>query len=323
MFSLPASDGSIRDAQTPLVLAYSSCPNDTFIFYAWVHGLLAGAPPVREELEDIDTLNGLALEGKADVVKVSMYAFARMRNQYALLHSGGAMGRGCGPLVVAPKNSRLQPAPNVQRVSALADGLGRARVAIPGELTTAAMLADLFSGGLSRALIMPFDAIMPAVANGEVDAGVIIHEGRFTYGAYGLRRLVDLGEWWEDFTGLPLPLGGIAVRRTLADGVKAEIDRAVRASVEHGLANPEATAEYVRAHAQEIDPVVCQQHIDLYVNDFSVDYGAEGEEAIRRLLEATAGLPAATTAGAADEAPGSDGPGATGDAASAGLFWDD
>jgi 1,4-dihydroxy-6-naphthoate synthase len=185
------------------------------------------------------------------------------------------------------------------------------------------MLADLFSGGLLRALIMPFDAIMPAVANGEVDAGVIIHEGRFTYGAYGLRRLVDLGEWWEDFTGLPLPLGGIAVRRTLADGVKAEIDRAVRASVEHGLANPEATVEYVRAHAQEIDPVVCQQHIDLYVNDFSVDYGAEGEEAIRRLLEATAGLPAATTAGAADEAPGSDGPGATGDAASAGLFWDD
>jgi 1,4-dihydroxy-6-naphthoate synthase len=312
MGSAPRAGGSIRDPQTPLVLAYSPCPNDTFIFHAWVHGLLAGAPAVQEQLEDIDTLNSLALEGKADVVKVSMYAFSRMRQQYALLHSGGAMGRGCGPLVVAPKNSRLQPAPSVQRVSALADGLGRARVAVPGELTTAAMLADLFSGGLSRAFIMPFDAIMPAVANGEVDAGVIIHEGRFTYGAHGLRRLINLGEWWEDFTGLPLPLGGIAVRRTLPDELKAQVDHGVRASVEHGLANPEATAEYVSAHAQEIDPVVCQQHIDLYVNDFSVDYGAEGEEAIRRLIEATAGLPATSAAGAASV-----------ETDDAGLFWDD
>ena len=126
--------------------------------------------------------------------------------------------------------------------------------------------------------IMPFDRIMPAVAAGEVDAGVIIHEGRFTFGSYGLRRLVDLGEWWEDLTGLPLPLGGIAVRRTLGRDTQASIDRAIRASVEHARAHPEATADYVQAHAQEMDPVVCQQHIDLYVNDFSLDYGAEGED---------------------------------------------
>ena len=310
---MPAKrEAGSESAQRPLVLAYSPCPNDTFIFHAWVHGLVAGAPAVQERLEDIDTLNRLALEGQADVIKVSMCAFARLRDRYALLHSGGAMGRGCGPLIVAPKGSRMSAAPNVRRVTALADELQRARVAVPGELTTAALLAHLFTGGLERPVVMPFDQIMAAVAEGEVDAGVIIHEGRFTYGSYGLRRLVDLGEWWEDFTGLPLPLGGIAVRRALDKGQKADIEKAVRASVEQGRAEPAATAEYVLAHAQEMDPLVCQQHIDLYVNDFSVGYGAEGDEAIRRLLEAAAGLPAASGVGGAAQAP-----------VTSGLFWDD
>ena len=293
----------------PLVLAYSPCPNDTFVFHAWVHGLLTDAPQVTERLEDIDSLNKLALEGQADVVKVSMAAYALLRDKYALLHSGGAMGRGCGPLVVAPKNSGLLAAPHVRRATSLADELGRIRVALPGELTTAAVLAELFAGGLTRPVIMPFDEIMPAVAAGDVDAGVIIHEGRFTFGSYGLRRLIDLGEWWEDSTGLPLPLGGIAVRRTLEDRLKARAEQAVRESVEHGRAHPEATEEYVRAHAQEMDPLVCRQHIDLYVNEFTVDYGSEGEEAIRRLLEAAAGLPVAGGAGGREGA--------------AGLFWDD
>jgi 1,4-dihydroxy-6-naphthoate synthase len=301
------------EGMAPLVLAYSPCPNDTFIFHAWVHGLVPGAPAVSERLEDIDTLNGIALQGRADVVKVSMYAFTQLRGKYALLHSGGAMGRGCGPLVVAPKNSRLSAAPDVRRVTVLSDELGRARVAVPGDLTTAALLSDLFTGGLARPIVMPFDQIMPAVASGEVDAGVIIHEGRFTFGSYGLRRLIDLGEWWDDLTGLPLPLGGIAVRRDLDRGLQAEIDRAVRASVEHGRADPEATGDYVRAHSQEMDPVVCQQHIELYVNDFSLDYGAEGESAIRRLLEEAAGLPAA--------AETADGAGLS--AVGAGIFWDD
>ncbi len=290
----------------PLVLAYSPCPNDTFIFHAWVHGLLTDAPAVQERLEDIDSLNGLALNGGADVVKVSMAAFARLQKEYALLHSGGALGRGCGPLVVAPKNSGLLAAPHVRRATALADELGRIRVALPGELTTAALLAELFAGGLTRPVIMPFDEIMPAVAGGEVDAGVIIHEGRFTFGSYGLRRLIDLGEWWEDSTGLPLPLGGIAVRRALEDGLKARVEQTVRESVEHGRSHPAATEEYVRAHAQEMDPLVCRQHIDLYVNEFTVDYGREGEEAITRVLEAAAGLPGAEAATLDD-----------------GIFWDD
>jgi 1,4-dihydroxy-6-naphthoate synthase len=305
-----AREAAGRPAQRPLLLAYSPCPNDTFIFHAWVHGLVAGAPAVEERLEDIDTLNRLALQGEADVVKVSMYAFARLRQEYALLHSGGAMGRGCGPLVVAPKGSPLSAVPNVRRVTVLADELGRVRVAVPGNLTTAALLADLLAGGLAHPVVMPFDQIMSAVAQGEVDAGVIIHEGRFTYGSYGLRRLIDLGEWWEDVTGLPLPLGGIAVRRTLEEGLKGDIDRAVRASVEHARTHPETTGDYVRSHAQEMDPLVCQQHIDLYVNDFSVDYGAEGEEAIRRVLAAACGLPAATEPGRSEPS-------------GAGIFWDD
>ena len=288
----------------PLRLAYSPCPNDTFIFRAWVQGLLPGAPAVEERLEDIDTLNLLALSEKAEVIKISMHAFAHLRETYALLHSGGAMGRGCGPLVVAQKDGRLRPAPSLQRVAMLADELARARVAIPGELTTGALLAGLFTGGLRQPVVMPFDRIMPAVAAGEVDAGVIIHEGRFTYGSYGLRRLVDLGEWWEETSMLPIPLGGIAVSRSLDRTVQAEVERAVRASADHARAHPQEAMDYVRKHAQELDPDVCRQHIDLYVNDFTLDYGEEGREAVSQLLDAAACFGVVPVSGK-------------------GLFWDD
>jgi len=288
----------------PLRLAYSPCPNDTFIFHAWVCGLLPGAPAVEEELEDIDGLNQRAAGEEAEVVKVSMYAFAHLRESYALLHSGGAMGRGCGPLIVAPKNSRLHPAPSVGRTALLADELAYARVAIPGELTTAALLAGLLTGGLRQPVVMPFDRIMPAVAAGEVDAGVIIHEGRFTFGSYGLRRLVDLGAWWEETTGLPIPLGGIAVSRSLPAETKAAVELTVRTSVEHARSHPDGATDYVRAHSQEMDADVCNAHIELYVNDFTVDYGEEGERAIRQLLEAAEGFGLAAPSGK-------------------GLFWDE
>jgi 1,4-dihydroxy-6-naphthoate synthase len=173
-------------------------------------------------------------------------------------------------------------------MAALTDDLARVRVAIPGELTTAALLAGLLTGGLRQPVVMPFDRIMPAVAAGEVDAGVIIHEGRFTFGSYGLRRLVDLGAWWEETSGLPIPLGGIAVSRALDRPAQAEVERAMRASVEHALAHPEDAIEYVQAHSQEMDPDVCRAHIELYVNDFTVDYGQEGTEAIRGLLDSAA-----------------------------------
>ncbi len=267
-----------------LRLAYSPCPNDTFIFHAWVSGLLSDAPAVEEQLEDIDTLNKMAAAGKPDVVKVSFYAFGHLRSRYALLHSGGALGRGCGPLIVARKDSPLRPADSAGGLVSLADDLSRVRVAIPGELTTAALLSGLFTGRGRQRVVMPFDRIMPAVAAGEVDAGVIIHEGRFTFGSYGLRRLVDLGEWWESTTGLPIPLGGIAVSRALGHEVHARVERAVFESVAYARANPEASRDYVAAHSQEIDPIVCQAHIDLYVTEASLDYGVEGERAIARLL---------------------------------------
>jgi 1,4-dihydroxy-6-naphthoate synthase len=287
-----------------LRLAYSPCPNDTFIFHAWVQGLVSGAPAVKERLEDIDTLNRLAADGLADVIKVSFYAFAQLRERYALLHSGGALGRGCGPLVVGRKDSRFRAAPSVRRVAELADELARARVAIPGNLTTAALLASLFVGGLKRPLVMPFHQIMPAVAAGEVDAGVVIHEGRFTFGSYGLRRLVDLGEWWEDSSGLPIPLGGIAVSRELARPAQEQVERAVRLSLEHARSHEVEAMQYVREHSQELDPDVCRAHVELYVNEFSLDYGSEGEQAIRHLLQ---------TAGELGVVPAVD----------RGVFWDE
>lgn len=278
------------EAVGPLRLAYSPCPNDTFVFRAWVQGLVHGAPAVDARLEDVDTLNLMALSGFADVIKVSVHAFAHLRETYALLHSGGAMGRGCGPLVVGQKDGLIRPAPSIQRVAVLADELARVRVAIPGELTTAALLMGLFAGGLRQPVVMPFDRIMPAVAAGEVDAGVIIHEGRFTYGSYGLRRLVDLGEWWEETSRLPIPLGGIAVSRALDPAVQAQVERAVHSSIEHALVHPEEAMPYVRQHSQVMDESVCRAHIDLYVNDFTLDYGEEGREAIRQLLEAAEGF---------------------------------
>jgi 1,4-dihydroxy-6-naphthoate synthase len=274
-----------------LRLAYSPCPNDTFIFHAWVRGLVAGAPAVEERLEDIDTLNGLAGEGLLDVVKLSFAAFAHVRGGYALLHSGGALGRGCGPIIVARKDSYLRAAPSVRRTAELADELARARVAIPGNLTTAALLAGLFIGGLKYPVVMPFHQIMPAVAGGEVDAG-------------GLRRLVDLGEWWEDTTGLPIPLGGIAVSRHLERPLQDQVERAVLSSLEHARSHPEVAMQYVQEHSQEMDLDVCRAHIDLYVNEFSLDYGPDGEDAIRHLLQM-----AADTGVVAD--------------ADRGLFWDD
>jgi 1,4-dihydroxy-6-naphthoate synthase len=299
------SPGRPPQGGRPLALAYSPCPNDTYIFHGWVHGLVPGAPPVREILEDIDRLNERALRQGADVVKVSFAALAGLREHYALLHSGGALGRGVGPLLVARKDSELRAAPANHENAALADRLSRARIAIPGELTTAALLLRLFLAVPSETVVMPFDQIMPSVVAGRVDGGVIIHEGRFTFASFGLRCLLDLGEWWESATGLPLPLGGILVKRSLGRTVAAAVDHAIRASLECAIRDPETTRAYVVSHAQEMDPKVCDEHIALYVNDFSLDYGSEGERAIRELFHRAADVHLADSL--------SDG----------GLFWDD
>lgn len=256
-----------------LTLGYSPCPNDTFVFYALVHDLIPGAPPVREVLEDIETLNQRALAGELDVTKVSFHAFAHLRDRYSLLHAGGALGRGCGPLVVA--RDRLGPGELAGR-----------QVAIPGRLTTAALLLRLFLGRESpEPKVLPFREIMPAVARGEVDAGVIIHESRFTYPRHGLHRVLDLGTWWEETSGHPIPLGGILARRSLGSETIASLDRALRLSVEYAQAHPSEVQGYIRSHAGEEDDEVIRAHIELYVNDYTLEYGRDGISAIEDLLD--------------------------------------
>ena len=255
-----------------LRLGYSPCPNDTFIFYALMHGRIPlPGIAISEELADVETLNLRALAGELDLTKISYHAFGHLRHDYALLRSGGALGRGCGPLVVARQAMRLE------------DLRGKL-IAIPGELTTANLLLQLHGAGYERLQILPFDRIVAAVATGSVDAGLIIHESRFTFATHGLVAVADLGAWWEELTGLPIPLGGILARRTLGREVIAEVERAINASVRYAFAHPEEARAYIRTHAQELDDAVIDQHIALYVNHFSLDLGEEGLAAVHELL---------------------------------------
>lgn len=252
-----------------LRLGYSPCPNDTFMFHALVHGLVPDAPQVEVVMGDIEGLNRRVLEPGGDalaVSKLSVSAWARVRERYAVLDAGAALGRGCGPLVVA-----RQPA----ALSALA---GK-RVAVPGLGTTAYALLRMFGPQLDP-VPMRFDDVMPAVERGDVDAGLIIHESRFTYPAHGLVQIADLGEVWEADTGLPLPLGVIAAQRSLDQDLRDRFSAALSASVRHAWANPDASRSYVQAHAQEMAREVCEQHIGLYVNAFSAELGDEGRAAI-------------------------------------------
>jgi 1,4-dihydroxy-6-naphthoate synthase len=267
----------------PLTLAYSPCPNDTFICTPWVQGHIPGAPPVVERLDDIDVLNAAALAGEPDIVKVSFHAFGHLRDRYCLLRSGGALGRGCGPLVVA----REKDAGSLFTNSEKRLPASFSTVAIPGELTTAALLLRLYAPSLPHAqlVVMRFDEIMPAVRDGRVDAGVIIHEGRFTFQNYGLVQLVDLGEWWEQTTGRAIPLGGIAMRRALGATAIRAVEGAIARSVRFAHAYPDVIWPTIRRHAQEMDDDVMRRHIELYVNAFTYDYGDAGEAAIRHLLD--------------------------------------
>jgi 1,4-dihydroxy-6-naphthoate synthase len=272
------SSPEVVGASAPLELAFSPCPNDTFAFHAWVAGRLSGAPAVAPAYADIDVLNGWAASGRSDVIKVSYAALPALLEDYALLPSGGALGHGCGPLVV----------------TAGRDSLAGARVAIPGRQTTAYLLFRLWAQdqGVASVEVLPFDKIMPAVAEGSIEAGLIIHESRFTYPTYGLESLVDLGDWWEGETGLPIPLGAILARRSLGAHQVVRIGATVRASVEAAWADPGASRAYVLEHSQEMAPAVVDQHIALYVNRFTADLGHEGYAAITGLLEraAAAGL---------------------------------
>lgn len=255
-----------------LSLGYSPCPNDTFIFYALVHGRIK-IPGIHivERLEDVETLNQAARQGLLDLTKISYHALGHLREHYALLRSGGALGRGCGPLVVA------------RSACSMAE-LHDKTIAVPGLLTTANLLLQLHGSGYQKLAVMPFDRIMDAVATGAVAAGVIIHESRFTYPEHGLHAIEDLGAWWEQETRLPIPLGGILARRELGTPLIRQLEEAIRRSLDFAWAHPEEPRHYIRSHAQELAEDVIAKHIGLYVNDFSRDLGAEGEAAVRELF---------------------------------------
>ena len=263
-------------SNSKLSLGFSPCPNDTFIFEALVHGRVpCGGLSFSERLEDVETLNRLALDGVLDVSKISYHLLGHILDDYLLLRSGGALGRGCGPLLVA--REPLEPG-----------SLAGRRIALPGRYTTAALLLRLFDPSLADFVYLPFDRIMQAVADGEVAAGVIIHESRFTFASHGLVRILDLGEWWERETGHPIPLGGIAAKRSLGRQTLIALERAIAESVGCAFQNPAAARPYIRAHSQEMSDQVCDAHIGLYVNEFSRSLGAEGESAVRVLLERAA-----------------------------------
>jgi 1,4-dihydroxy-6-naphthoate synthase len=258
-----------------LTLGFSPCPNDCFMFDAIVHGRidlegLAFAPVI----EDVEALNRRAFAREIDVTKLSYHAFAHCAGEYALLDAGSALGRGCGPLLISARS--IAP----DEVAA-----GDLRIAIPGKYTTANFLCGLAFPGAQRKSELLFSEIEGAVRDGRFDAGLIIHENRFTYEAKGLRKIIDLGEFWERETGAPIPLGGIVVSRALPAAVQVAMNRVMRRSVEYAFAHPEASRAFVRAHAQEMSEEVTRQHIALYVNEYSIDLGVEGRRAVSTLFE--------------------------------------
>ncbi|WP_407538531.1 1,4-dihydroxy-6-naphthoate synthase [Deinococcus radiomollis] len=272
-----------------LHLGYSFCPNDTFIFYALSHGRVAAPLPVQEVLEDVQTLNDWATQARLPMTKISYRAYFSVMKDYVALRSGGALGRGVGPLIVAKAGSGA---------AELGDLNGRT-VLSPGALTTAELLLRIVYPEV-KIVRVRYDEVMPAVERGElngqkIDAGLIIHESRFTYRQHGLVKLLDLGAWWEAETGLPLPLGAILVRRDLPADTRWALNEAVRSSLDYAWANPAEPKGYIRQHALEMSDEVMQAHIDLYVNEFSSDVGEEGERAVQELYRR------AVAAGAVEE----------------------
>jgi 1,4-dihydroxy-6-naphthoate synthase len=254
-----------------LTFGFTPCPNDAFAFHALAHGLVPAPFAVEPVLVDIEELNRRAAGAQLQLTKLSFGAAAAAGGRYRLLRSGAALGRGVGPLVVAREAGSLGDA-------------AAGRIAVPGRETTAFLLLRLAEPALGEVVELRYDRILGAVAAGEADAGLIIHESRFTYGDHGLVSVADLGQWWEGETGLPVPLAGIFARDDLEPELVAEAEAAVRASVEYAFAQPEASRDYVRSLSQEMSDEVCAAHIALYVNEHSVDVGDEGIAAIDRLL---------------------------------------
>ena len=258
-----------------LTLGFSPCPNDCFMFDAMVHRRIdLEGLEFDVRMADIEALNAAAFAGQIDVTKLSFHAYAYCIGNYVLLDAGSALGRNCGPLLISKRP--------IDRGEVARGGLS---IAIPGKYTTANFLCGLAFPAARNKTEVLFSDIEPALLDGRFDAGVIIHENRFTYQAKGLRKIVDLGEFWETETLAPIPLGGIVIKRSLPDDVKQAVNRVMRRSVEYAFAHREASLPYVRAHAQEMSEQVMYQHIDLYVNEYSVDLGEQGRRAVQVLFD--------------------------------------
>jgi 1,4-dihydroxy-6-naphthoate synthase len=275
----PIQPNLVSSPQRSIGLGFSPCPNDTFMFHALLHGrVTVENAHFQAYMDDIDGLNrralGQASSPRLPVTKVSASALAFLVDDYMVLRAGAALGRGVGPLVVAQPDRGLV---------SLADLAGK-RVAVPGLRTTAYLLLSLFAPHNLDITVVRFEQIMPRVAAGEFDAGLIIHESRFTFGEHGLVSLADVGELWEKDTGLPLPLGLIVAKRDLGPDLIARLERGIADSVRYAYDHPEESKPYIRAHAQELSDEVCRKHIELYVNERSVDIGEEGRHAVETLL---------------------------------------
>jgi len=255
-----------------LSLGFSPCPNDTFIFDALVHHKIdTEGLEFKVELADVEQLNQSAFNGRIDITKLSYHAYAYVMDRYVLLDSGSALGNDCGPLLIARKPMSRE-------------AVSRQDIAIPGKYTTANFLLGLAYPEATRKREMLFSHIEEAVLNGRVGAGLIIHENRFTYQYKGLIKIADLGAFWEEQTGYPIPLGGIAIRRTLPPEILTKVNRVLRKSVDFALDHPDQTYDYVRQHAQEMEREVLFRHIALYVNDYTRDLGERGRRAIQHLF---------------------------------------
>ncbi|SFO16910.1 1,4-dihydroxy-6-naphthoate synthase [Chitinophaga sp. YR627] len=255
-----------------LTLGFSPCPNDTFIFDAMVNNKIdTKGLTFTTQLEDVETLNRWAIQGKLAITKLSFGVYQKVKDQYELLNSGSALGRGCGPLLIAKKDIPQEEIKNC-------------KIAIPGENTTANLLFSIAFPEAKNKEVLLFSDIENAVLDGRVDAGVIIHENRFTYQDKGLVKIIDLGEYWESTTGSPIPLGGIFIRKDIPDEIRQQVDQLIHDSLQYSYQHYPQLSSYVTQHAQEMDEKVMRQHIDLYVNDFSLGLGEAGKAAVDRLM---------------------------------------
>ena len=262
-----------------LSLGFSPCPNDTFIFDALIHGKIDTEGLSFEVIfDDVETLNQKAMRGQLDITKLSFHAFAHVTDNYALLNSGSALGFGVGPLLVCKKDNYSEIS---QELKSAKPNLS---VAIPGNLTTANFLLGIAFPQLTDKRIMVFSDIENVLLSNDVDLGLIIHENRFTYKEKGLEKILDLGSYWEQLTNCAIPLGGIVINRNLPSEIQLKVDRLIKNSVEYAFANPKSSLDFIREHAQEMDEKVMYKHIELYVNEYTINLGQEGKKAIDTLF---------------------------------------